>query len=138
MPISLKIQFSNKIEELEKISELFEEFCEQNEISSKVTYSLQVVLDELLSNTILYGFSEGEIGKIEIDLKLTKKFLKVKISDNGKNFNPFDAQQPDLEDFDIENKKIGGLGIHIVKKMTDSFEYKRTKTKNIITLSKKI
>jgi anti-sigma regulatory factor (Ser/Thr protein kinase) len=138
MSSSRTITISNKIEELEKVSEFLEEFCEIHEIPIKISNTFQIVIDELLSNTIFYGFSKKDKGSIEIQLTLEENIFVVVLIDDGKKFDPHDAPQPDLLNQDIENKQIGGLGINIVKKMTDSFKYERKKNKNIVTLSKKI
>lgn len=137
MTKSKSITISNKIEELEKVSVFLEEFCENNEVPIKISNSFQIALDELLSNTIYYGYDDNKKGKIEILLKIEDKVMTAILTDDGKKFDPNDAPKPDLLNLDIESKKIGGVGIHIVKNMMDTFNYQRIKNKNVITLSKK-
>jgi len=136
MSVSENIAISNKIDELEKVSFFLEEFCEANEIPMKIANSFQIVLDELISNTIFYGFKKSAKGKIEIYFSYENNNLTALLIDNGKKYDPHNAPAPDILNNDVENKKIGGLGIHIVKKMMDTFVYERKDDKNYITISK--
>ena len=60
------------------------------------------------------------------------------IEDDAKEFNPLNIPEPDHLDKPLEHRRIGGLGIHFVKKIMDKIEYKRNNNKNILILTKNI
>ena len=94
-----------------------------------------MLFDEILNNIISYAFQKEEEREIEIRISLTTDHLTVVISDDGIPFNPFGLEQPDTE-LPLEQRKIGGLGLHLVKNIIDDFSYQRKIQKNVVTLSK--
>jgi len=137
MIIKESISISNNISELEGIVNFIENFCITNNVSIKINNTFQIAIDELISNSINYGYPKNKKGKIDVEFILDEISLKAIITDDGQAFDPNDAPKPDIENSDVENKNIGGLGIHLVKKMMTSFEYERKKNKNIITIIKR-
>ena len=84
---------------------------------------VNLLLEELYSNTLNYG----QCGKahVTITLEMRDHELLIQYEDNGLPFNPFEeAKQPDLGST-LEERAIGGLGIHFIKNMTDSQQYER-------------
>jgi anti-sigma regulatory factor (Ser/Thr protein kinase) len=61
----------------------------------------------------------------------------MRIEDDGVPFNPSESKTPDFQ-CDIEECKIGGLGIHLIKKMMDEVQYQRVADKNILVLRRKL
>jgi|OM-RGC.v1.026050717 anti-sigma regulatory factor (Ser/Thr protein kinase) len=95
---------------------------------------VNLLLEELYSNTLNYG----QCGKahVTITLEMRDHELLIQYEDNGLPFNPFEeAKQPDLGST-LEERAIGGLGIHFIKNMTDSQQYERLEGINKITLRK--
>ena len=70
-------------------------------------------------------------------MSLVDNELVVKVEDDGREFNPLELPEPDLEQ-KLEERPIGGLGIHLVRNLMDELDYKRTHNKNILTMKKKI
>jgi anti-sigma regulatory factor (Ser/Thr protein kinase) len=64
--------------------------------------------------------------------------LRIRLEDDGMEFNPLLSDEPEDLDKPVEDRKIGGLGIHFVKKLMDNVDYHRYENKNILTLIKKI
>jgi anti-sigma regulatory factor (Ser/Thr protein kinase) len=94
-----------------------------------------MALDELLSNVISYGYQDSGEHKIRIKFSFESNILTIIIQDDGQPFDPTQIETPDLES-SVEDRKIGGLGIHIVRNMMDEFSYERIDNKNVITLKK--
>lgn len=121
------------LDELSFITEQLNNFF--NEQKSLVN-PVNLLIEELYSNSIYYGKAKSL--KVDIYLYSTPSILKITYMDNGIPFNPLiDVQKPDLHET-LENREIGGLGIHFIKKMTDNQIYKRTKTQNQLILEKKL
>jgi sigma-B regulation protein RsbU (phosphoserine phosphatase) len=113
----------------------FEAFAAEHSLSSTVRRTVNVVLDELLSNAIAYGFIGNEDGHIEIEVELKPDRLAITIADDGEPFNPFGTQAPNT-DLSVEDRPIGGLGIHLVRQMMDEVGYKRQTDRNVVMLAK--
>ena len=114
------------------------ELLKKHEIEHKVIYKIEVALEEVLTNVASYAY-EDKIGDmtIEYDVIDSPRTLVVKVIDSGKEFNPLEIKEPDL-DTPIEERPIGGLGIFIVKKTMDEMEYVRKDGKNILIMKKAI
>jgi sigma-B regulation protein RsbU (phosphoserine phosphatase) len=129
------ITISNNIEDVQVALEAFEEFAEFCEISMPVTMKVNVVLDELLSNIVKYGFDDDKPHSIRVSLEFYGRKLMITFEDDGIPFNPFQKTPPDLT-LPIEQREIGGLGIHLVRKLMDEFSYKRDVNRNIVSMVK--
>ena len=105
---------------------------------SELIFSVNVCLEELITNTILYGFKGSEGGKIEITIYLNNNYLEILIEDNAPEFNPFIAvAEPDVMT-SLSNRVVGGLGVHFVKKMMDKYSYSHSGHGNQVSIFKKI
>lgn len=128
--------FPGKQENIPEMLNFLKTFAEEENIDKKFISNLLIVGDELFSNIIKYGYAEKE-GDVYIRIlyNLDKKELNLTIVDEGTRFNPFINEGKPLEG-DIENRKEGGLGILIVKKLMSEYAYDRINHKNIINLKK--
>ena len=106
-------------------------------MDTKILFNINLALDELLTNVISYSYDDNNEHTIEVKITLFSKELVVTITDDGKPYHPLNAPEPDL-DKTLEERKVGGLGIHFVKQIMDEIEYKTENNKNILTLKKKI
>ncbi|MBZ0181408.1 MAG: ATP-binding protein [Melioribacteraceae bacterium] len=135
--VMAKLSIENKIENLNKLAEFIENFGEEHELSPKNIFELNLILDELITNIISYAYEDDSDHAIELDINKEKDELKIQLIDDGKEFNPLEKEEVKL-DQDLDERKIGGLGIHIVKEKTDEIKYKRESNKNILMLKKKL
>ncbi|MFW6324258.1 MAG: ATP-binding protein [Desulfovibrionales bacterium] len=94
---------------------------------------VELVLEEVLINVISYAYPPECPGWIELLCLHEPARFSVIITDSGKPFDPLETEPPDLS-LDVEEREIGGLGIHLVRQMTDHAEYARKDEKNVITL----
>jgi len=107
-------------------------------ISNDVAFSMNLALEEIVTNIIQHGYNGREDNDITIRFSLEKHNLRIQIKDGSPEFNPLDTPEPDDLSKPLEDRNIGGLGIHLVKKFTDNFSYRRMNSKNVVTLLKKI
>jgi sigma-B regulation protein RsbU (phosphoserine phosphatase) len=131
---TLKLSVTADIGEIQKVNETVDAFCARNRLPRKISQRLGVIFDELLNNTINYGFDDSEGHEIVIQIEVTADHLLIRISDDGMPFNPFDRIGPDTT-LSVEEREIGGLGLLLVTRMTDSHSYQRLRDRNIITLT---
>ena len=132
------LQFSvvNDLREIAVAADKIEEFCSVNGIPPATAYAVNLSVDELLTNTISYGYEDSEEHRIDLMIRLDGDRLAIEISDDGVAFEPDSAEEPDT-DAPIEDRPIGGLGIFLTRQMMDSFDYRRDEGRNIVTLTKK-
>lgn len=132
-----ELTIQNKIEEIGRTVLHFEKFAKKNQLSDPVVSAIQIVLEELLSNIIKYGFTEDKHHDIYIKVRISSKNVRLTITDDGIPFNPLDSKTPNITP-PLENRKIGGLGVHIVRTMMDSVFYERVGNKNKVVVVKNI
>ena len=131
----VKVTVKNRIEDLLRVNSLFESFATQHDISGRLRYHLLVSIEEILTNIIKYGFDEEGVHPIHITFRRVEEQIEMEFEDRGREFNPLDIGEPDL-DIPLEERKLGGLGIHLVKKMVDEAKYRREGDRNILLLRK--
>ncbi len=131
------IEIPSEISELSTIAEFIEQTGDKLELSFKAVFDINLALDELITNIINYGYATEKKGNIIVNVKKDENHVTVVIRDKGKEFNPFEMENPDIS-LGVEERKIGGLGIYFVKTKMDSVKYERINDENIITLLKKI
>jgi len=107
------------------------------EADKKASYQLHLALEEILVNVVSYAY-EGKEGDVSISYDIDKSHKKVKviIKDSGKEFDPTKAEDPNLEGT-AKERKIGGLGIYIVKNIVDDIKYSRICNQNVLEIVKR-
>jgi serine/threonine-protein kinase RsbW len=137
MTTTVSTTFKNQLSEVTKLYEKLEAFGHAQHISEDVLASMNLALEEILTNIIFYGYSDTEEHEIFLRLTLEEENLIAEIEDDAAPFNPLDAPDPDVT-LPIEERPIGGLGIHLTKKMMDEITYTQQNGKNILRLRKRL
>ena len=135
-PPTLDISLTNDLQELAVVAGEVDAFCARHGIAPAIAYAVNLSLDELLTNTISYGYEDDGQHDIDIALRLEDGVIVVEISDDGIPFEPASAPAPDT-DAPLQDRPIGGLGIFLVGRMMDSFEHRYSDGRNIVTLTKR-
>jgi serine/threonine-protein kinase RsbW len=133
---ALKINLTKNISDLTMLVTKLEKFFEENNISS-ISMPMTLILEELYTNTITHGASDGRDIFIEVNLGIDKNELVMTYKDNGIPFNVLELPDPDLT-ASIENREVGGLGVYYVKTLTDSVEYEYLEKQNVLKMKKKL
>ncbi|MEI7523376.1 MAG: ATP-binding protein [Mariniphaga sp.] len=127
----------NQMLELNRVVAYLDELGEEWELSVPLVFSLNLVVEEALTNIILYGFDDQLEHTIEIDFKNDLDQLYITFIDDGIAYDPTLKEDPDIS-LSTEDRQIGGLGIFLIKKIMDKVEYKRKENKNFLILTKNI
>ena len=128
---------ANRMPELDALVEGLAGFCAQAGLSEEVFGDIRLVLEEAVSNTIRHGYTDQNPHEIRVRASVEGDELILEIEDDGKAFNPLAAKPPDL-DLPIEQKKPGGLGIFLIRELTERQEYRRDGAFNRLRVAKRI
>ena len=126
------------LEKLDEVLAFVEENMEKNECPMKVVMQVQIAVEEIFVNIAHYAYDSGQ-GMATIRVEVGGDPLQVIITfiDQGVPYDPLKKEDPDVT-LSAEERKIGGLGIFMVKKSMDDVKYEYADGKNILTISKKI
>lgn len=127
------ITIRNDLAEIRTLARWAGMFCEENDAPA-TEHRLTLVLEELLTNVIAYGYDDEAEHKITIDLDLSDGVLTAVFDDDGRPFDPHEAQKPVMEG-PLENRSVGGLGIHLILTIMDTVEYERVDGHNRTTMT---
>lgn len=123
--------------EIAKVTAAFAEFADAHALSASVRRSIHVALDEMLSNTLMHGFAGREGGEVTVETVLDTDRVCVTLTDDGRPFDPFAMAAPDTT-LTTQARRIGGLGIHLVRHMMDEVTYHRRADRNVLVLAKRL
>ena len=128
-------ELKSKLSELKSLCRHLEDCGDMMQLPQKCLHEINLGLDELFTNIVSYGFEGGSEHQIKFTIEKTEETLVVKVEDDGTPFNPLEAAAPGLSQ-DLDTIDIGGLGIHLVKKMMDDINYQRVEGRNKLILKK--
>ena len=121
-----------------EIAKDIENFCNVAGVSGNDVFAINLAIDELFTNAVSYGYKNKSDSVVEIEIEHCCDSVKIVLADYAPKFNPLDeVDVPDLKS-DIDNRKIGGLGVFFAKKQMDKIFYEHDGKKNIITMYRNI
>ncbi len=136
MPSRCRMLIGSDLGGVARVNATFADFADAHGVPDALRRSMNVALDELLTNTVLYGLADDG-GEVSIDVELHPDRLIVTLSDNGRPFNPFGRSAPDTT-LSVEERPIGGLGIHMVRQLVDEVSYERRADRNVVVLTQRL
>jgi anti-sigma regulatory factor (Ser/Thr protein kinase) len=128
------VQFAAKFEFLDEIREFVGEIARAGDFNDKEVYNIQLASDEAASNIIEHAYEGVSDGLLEISCGVNADGIKIILVDHGESFDPSDVPAPDLK-ADLSERKIGGLGIFLMRKLMDEVHYEAEPKKNRNTLT---
>jgi len=134
---SITIRIAADVKEIERLNRLVRQFGELHDVPSRTLYAVNLALDELVTNVVLYGFEDPAGREVLINIATAGSELTASVADDGKEFNPLTVKTPDLN-AGLAERDIGGLGIHLVRSLMDHVNYQREDAKNVLTVRKRI
>ncbi len=132
------LKIKNKISELQKINSCIEDLVYEWDIPQHVSFNLNLVIEEVFSNIIFYGYPDDGEHDIFITYLNKGDRISVEIMDDAKEFNPLLAPSTGVFCNTVDETEIGGIGLHLVKCMVDDIDYTRRAEHNILTVEKMI
>jgi serine/threonine-protein kinase RsbW len=131
------IQFAAKFEYLDEIREFVGGIARDGGFSDKDVYNIQLATDEAASNIIEHAYEKITDGVLELSCGVRDDLITIVLIDHGESFDPSEIPLPDLK-ADLSNRKIGGLGIFLMRKLMDEVHYEvKPNHSNVLTMTKR-
>lgn len=131
------VQYAAKFEHLDEIREFVGDIARAGGFSDKDVYNIQLATDEAASNIIEHAYENIKNGVLELSCGIQGDAIKIILIDRGESFDPSEVPLPDLK-ADLSDRKIGGLGIFLMRKLMDEVRYEPKPDKsNVLTMIKR-
>lgn len=127
------LSMSNNIEELYKLEPFLNDYFKQENLDMSLLPQLNLALEEAATNVIMYAYPEGEKGTVELSLEVMDGQICATLIDEGAPFNPLQKKEVNL-DVPLEERQIGGLGIHLIRTIMDQVEYAHENGQNVLRM----
>ena len=138
MKVARILTVPNHLEEIRTIEQLLAEFSEQHDLPPDVLFQIQLSLEEIFTNVVSYGYNDNEKHDVEIIISKDGNVVTIEIADDGLPFDPLqDAPEMDVES-SLEDRRIGGAGIALTKKMMTEVTYHRNDGRNHLIMTKEL
>jgi len=135
MADELTVRFKSTLEAMTSASEEVSQWLTERGISDAVQYLANLAIEELATNCIKFGYDDANEHMLEVRLAVSEQGVVLTFVDDGRPFNPLLRGEPDLN-IPAEERSVGGLGIHLLRRMSDRMEYVRKGNQNVVILSK--
>ena len=129
------ITLTNDVQEVPRLNVFVDEVCEDMGCDMETTMRMNLAIEEAVVNVIDYAYPSGTVGSIDINVTIYDNHMEFVISDSGTPFDPTKKEDVDIS-LPVEERRIGGLGIHLVRQLMDKINYERKNGRNILTLIK--
>ncbi len=136
-PAVLSLAVTPDLEGAAAAGEAFARFAEEQAVPAETIGGVRVVLDEVLSNIAKYASPAGDAPRVELEAALTEGILEIRVSDSGRPFDPLARAEPDVA-APLAERPVGGLGVLLVKRLTDAQSWERRGGRNVLRLRKRV
>ena len=127
----------NDIQQIPQLAGFVEAIAQEKHLDQGLAMSLNLALEEAVTNVIMYAYPKGSDGLVDIEAVIRPSSIDFAIIDSGIPFDPTTVPEAQV-DASLEDRPIGGLGIYLVRSIMDSVSYRRYEGKNILSMTKKI
>jgi anti-anti-sigma factor len=131
------VTIRNRSRDLEAVDTILDRLAEQARLPSDAMSQIRIVCDEVLTNVIAHGFQDEAAHDITVSIEVAGQRFVLTVSDDGVPFDPLAVPSPDTSR-PLEERTVGGLGIHLVRHLVDQMTYERRGDRNVLTLVKAI
>jgi len=133
----LEIIIKNKPEEKRRLLAALESFVAAHQLPKPVLRVADLVLEEHLTNVMSYAYDDPREHEIRVRLEASAAQLVIEVEDDGQAFDPTQAPEVDTS-LPLDQKPIGGLGIHFIRRCMDEVRYERRGNRNVLRMIKRL
>lgn len=127
----------NSVDQISQLTDFLQEIADEKGLDASTAMNINLALEEAVTNVIMYAYPEGTDGLVDLEAILRDDSLVFILKDNGTPFDPTAAPEADVT-LSAEERKIGGLGIFLVRKIMDTVHYVRSDGQNVLSMTKNI
>jgi serine/threonine-protein kinase RsbW len=131
-----EIVIGNTIGEVSRLSRLIDEIAHSHSLPAGIVADVQVAADEVLANIINHAYADNAAHVIRIAIRVFHDAIELAFEDDGIPFDPLSVPQPDVH-APQRKRRVGGLGIHVVRKLMSKVEYSREGNSNRLVITKR-
>jgi anti-sigma regulatory factor (Ser/Thr protein kinase) len=135
---SITMEIPGDLSQLAPVASAVDGLLAENAVAPDVAFQVNLCIDELVTNAVRHG-AAADGRPLKIGVRVTvgrRRGVEVQVSDDGTAFNPLTAPPPDL-DAALDDRPVGGLGLHLVRTFMDEVLYARQGDRNVVTLRKR-
>lgn len=133
--VKLSCSLNGTVDELPPFFARLEDWCDEHGVPMPLASSFTLMLDELLTNVAVHAYGAAG-GPVQVDVEFNAPaHLRAWLRDHGPAYDPTARQAVDV-DAGIDEREVGGLGVHFVKKLADQFVYRRAGDVNEVFVSR--
>jgi len=125
----LRVSLANQMGEIRRVNTALGEFLSEEGVSDRTIHHVRLVIEELVSNIVRYAYDDQSAHQIQVDVRTEPRRVAVTIEDSGRPFDPNNAPPPPIHE-PLQERRMGGLGIFLVKKLTSELTYTRVEDRN--------
>ena len=126
-------RFHNRLDDLSRVTEEAVRFIQERGVDGRAVYVANLTIEEMGTNILKYGYDDTAVHEILLRLEIHPETLLLVLEDDGHEFNPVNAPEPDLNR-PAEDRVPGGLGIHLTRKLVAQMDYMRCGGRNRLTV----
>ena len=130
------LKLKNDLIEIERLAGCVLAFGEENELNDDIVGEIRLVLEEIVTNIISYGYEDKARHEIAVSIVNGEEDITVSVRDDAKPFNLLEYPRPDLE-IPLEDRGVGGMGIHMIREIMDEINYKREDDGNLLVMRRR-
>jgi len=137
LSLSRSLTLPNDVQTVPQLTEFVEGVCQDVHLDEMLTMQINLAVEEAVVNVMNYAYPQGKEGIILIEAAANDERLKFVITDSGMPFDPTTRPKVDTS-LPVDERPIGGLGIHLIRHYMDSINYERIGGQNVLTLRKNL
>jgi anti-sigma regulatory factor (Ser/Thr protein kinase) len=123
--------------QLAVLTQFLQEFWSAADLPAAETVTFELALEEIFMNVVMHGSPGGRVPRVEVSLALRDGCLTLMIEDDGPSFDPLSLTAPDVT-ASLEERRVGGLGVYLVRQMMDAVSYQRLGGRNQLRMTKRV
>jgi anti-sigma regulatory factor (Ser/Thr protein kinase) len=129
----MELKLNNNLAEVQRLRLAVEDYCRALDVSDKTIHRITLAMEELITNTISYGYADATPHVIDITITRQANRLAIDVIDDAAAFDPRDRHRETLAG-GLENRPVGGLGLHLLSYLSDDLNYRFLNPGNHTTL----
>lgn len=130
----LLLNLPNELGALSRLSAAVQRFLVRGDVASDTVFSVDLILEELVTNIIRHAYDDDARHEIAVRLNLEPGRIVIRVEDDGREFDPREAPPANLEG-DLESRQPGGMGVHLVREIAEQVDYRRVGERNRVEVS---